>query len=151
MPDSSNPVPEQGDYDRAILWDRKAFYVVKTPVLLYQPLQLHKDIERALDEARREGYLIPPHPMVMYGMELFSGEVLVEVNGVVTPTRHVRVFNDVPVYATVTKGSTRELKRITREFFRRLREQGKEVTQVYYWMKNNTDPRENTVLLALES
>lgn len=151
MPDSSNPVPEQEDTDRAILWDRKAFYVVKTPVVLYQPLKLEQDVERAFEEARQEGYQIPSRPMVMYSMGLLSGEVLVEVNGAVTPTKHVRIFNDVPVYTTVTEASTRELKRMTKEFFRRLREQGKEVTQIYYSMKKNTDQRENTVLLALES
>lgn len=147
MPDFSEP----GDYDREMLWDRKAFYVVKTPVILYQPLKLERDIERALEEAQREGYQIPSQPMVMLGMGLFRGEILIEVGGVVTPTRQVRVFNDVPVYTTATGVSTRKLQRMTREFFRQLREQGKEVTQIYYWMKNNTDQRENTVLLALES
>lgn len=151
MPDSSNPVPDQSDCDRAILWDRKAFYVVKTPVLFYQPLKLEQDVERAMQEAGADGYQIPSRPIVLYSTGAFSGEILVEVNGAVTPTRQIRIFNDVPVYTTAAHASTRELKRMTKEFFNRLRDQGKEVTQIYYWMKHNTDQRETTVLLAMES
>jgi hypothetical protein len=154
MPDSSTPVPEQSDWDdREILWERKAFYVVKTPMWLNWPWRLDQSIHKALHQARAEGYQISSHPMILLGKGLFHGEVLVEISGVVAPAKQVRVFNDVPVYTAIAKASAKELRKISKVFSRQLHEHGKEVTEIYYWLQNWTESQEdvtNTVLLALE-
>lgn len=155
MSDSSNPVPEQSDWDdREILWERKAFYVVKTPMWFNGPWRLEQSIEKAFQQARAEGYQISAHPMILLGRGLFHSDVLVEISGVVAPARQIRVFNDVPVYTTIAKASVNDLRKISKDFSRHLHEHGKEVTEIYYWLQNWANSQENVatnaVLVALE-
>ncbi|AZR73407.1 hypothetical protein BBF96_08435 [Anoxybacter fermentans] len=150
MSDSSSSIQDQSDWDnKELIWDRKAFYVIKTPTIFDLPVGLEQNIKKAFRLAREEGYQIPSHPIILMRSGLFYGEVLVEISGIVTPGGNIRIFNDVSVYTTRPGKSRKELKKNARKLLRKLRKEGKKFTHIYYWYQMPSYCNKSTLQIGL--
>ncbi|MCK4259467.1 MAG: hypothetical protein KAX49_10840 [Halanaerobiales bacterium] len=156
MSDSSDSGPELSDWDHSeLIWDRKAFYVYKIPIFntIFSgkaQKKLEQEIEKIFDVVCGKGYQIPSNPMVLIKKGLLFTKILLEIHGIVTPGNNIKVYNDVPVYTSITTITIKNLNKSTREFSRKLQEQGKKYSEIYFCNPDYTKTSLKTVLLALE-
>ena len=151
-------------HDQESFWEQpRYFYRVTTRMALHSPITYPEDIARAMMEAKTQGYIINPNPLILLKSGLFRGEIFLEVN---PPGDLANCQEDVDkascrklqgtFYTVVTKAPPFQMGTVVDKLMRDLKKKGRKVRDLYLCLAHcpacNKDKGNQTVIFAhLES